>query len=129
MQVFHERRGHRSDSRREALMLQLRASARRAGVEAIVLADHRGRVIARSDRDTVADELASFSPFLAKPKTWFGKVQFEGRSRSVAVSPFQLGKNTAYLCALGAKRQTIQGVFLQTTAGVRRIMNRSGRVQ
>lgn len=122
MQVFHERRAQRSDSRREALMLQLRASARRAGVDAMVLADHRGRVIARSDRLPVADELASFSPFLAKPKIWFGHVQFDGQARPVAVAPFRLGTGTAYLCAVGTKRKSIGGIFLQTTAGVRRIM-------
>ncbi|MFW5738769.1 MAG: hypothetical protein ACOC1F_00240 [Myxococcota bacterium] len=122
MHVFHERRSQRSDSRREALSLQLRASARRAQVEAMVLADHSGRVIARSDRDGVADELASFSPFLAKPTTWFGLVHFGGQPRPVAISPFRLGSQTAYLCALGAQRKNLGGVILQTTAGVRRIM-------
>jgi hypothetical protein len=122
MQVFHERRSQRSDSKREALMLQLRACARRAGVEAMVLADQQGRIIARSDRLPMADDLASFSPFLAKPKTWFGQMRFDGESRTVAVSPFQLGSSTAFLCAVGAKRRSIGGVFLQATAGVRRIM-------
>lgn len=88
----------------------------------MVLADQHGRVIARSDRDAVANELASFSPFLAKPKTWFGNLQIEGHCRPVAISPFRLGSSTAYLCAVGAKRRTIGGVLLQTTAGVRRIM-------
>jgi hypothetical protein len=122
MQVFHERRTLRSDSKREALMLQLRAAARRAGVEAMVLADGRGHVIARSDRLDVADDLASFSPFLAKPKTWLGQMRFDGQVRTVAVSPFRLGKTTAFLCAVGANRRSIGGVLLQTTAGVRRIM-------
>lgn len=111
MQVFHERRGHRSDSKREALMLQLRASARRAGVEAMVLADHRGRVIARSDRDTVAEELASFSPFLAKPKTWFGKIQFEGRSRSVAVSPSSWERTPPIFARLGQSDERSRAFF------------------
>ncbi len=122
MQIFHERRTHRSDSRREALMLQLRSSARRARVAAMVLADHRGRVIARSDRAPVADEVASFSPFLAKPKTWYGQMQIDGGSKPVAISPFRLGQDTAYLCAVGARRSRIGGVLLQTAAGVRRIM-------
>lgn len=122
MQVFFDRRNQRSDSRREALSLQLQASARRAGAEAMVLADHDGRIIARSDRATAADELAAFTPFLAKPKLWFGEVRVGGRARRVAVTPIKLGAKTAYLCAVGADKRTIGGVFLQTTAGVRRIM-------
>lgn len=88
----------------------------------MILADGSGRVIARSDRGEVADELASFSPFVAKPKTWFGEMQLQGRARKVAVSPIRLGNSTAYLCAVGAKRRSIGGLLLQTTAGVRRIM-------
>lgn len=122
MQIFHERRRQRSDSKREALMYQLQACARRAGIEAMVLADEQGRVIARSDRLPIAQEVAVFGPFLAKPKTWFGKVQLDGQSRSLAVSPFRLGTSTAYLCAVGAKRHNVGGAFLQAAAGVRRIM-------
>ena len=122
VQVFHDRRHQRSDSRREALTLQLRASAQRGQLEAMILADQSGRVIARSDRGEASNELASFSPFLAKPKTWFGEMQFEGRTRKVAISPLRLGTSTAYLCAIGASRHSIGGVLLQTTAGVRRIM-------
>ncbi len=121
--VFHDRRSQRSNSRREALTLQLRESAKRAGVHSMVLADHLGRVIARSDRDAIADELASFSPFLAKPKTFFGQIQLAGDSHNVAVSRFKLGKTNAYLCAVGAEKRGFGGIVLQTTAGVRRIMN------
>ena len=122
MQVFHERRGQRSESKREALMLQLRACARRAGVEAMVLADNQGRIIARSDRLSIAENLASFSPFFAKTKAWYGQMQVDGLSTPVAISPFQLGSSTAYLCAVGAEQRTIGAAFLQATAGIRRIM-------
>ena len=120
--VFHERRGQRSESKREALMLQLRTCARRAGVESMVLADHEGRIIARSDRLSIAENLASFSPFFAQTRAWFGQMQVDGLSRPVAISPFRLGVSTAYLCAVGAKRHTVGAVFVQATAGIRRIM-------
>ena len=122
MQVFHERRNERSDSKREALMLQLRACARRANVGAMVLADSEGRIIARSDRLSIAENLASFSPFFAKTKPWFGQMQVDGLSTPVAISPFRLGSSTAYLCAVGAEQRTIGPAFLQATAGIRRIM-------
>ena len=122
MSVFHERRGRRSESKREALTLQLRACAKRAGVEALVLADHRGNVVARSDHADDADEIASFSPFLGKPKTWFGAVRCEAGEHRVAISSFKLGKKTAYLCAVGVQRKNVGGAFIQATAGVRRIL-------
>jgi hypothetical protein len=122
MAVFQERRGPRSESKREALTLQLRACARRAGVEALVLADHRGKVLARSDHAQDVDEIASFSPFLAKPKTWFGAVRLDTGERKVAISSFRLGKKTAYLCAVGVQHKNVGGAFLQATAGVRRIL-------
>lgn len=122
MSVFQERRGRRSESKREALTLQLRACAKRAGVEALVLADHRGKVMARSDQAPDADEIASFSPFLAKPKTWFGAVRCEAGERKVAISSFKLGKKAAYLCAVGVQRKNVGGAFIQATAGVRRIL-------
>jgi hypothetical protein len=120
-QVFYERRRERSDSRREALALQLRACARDAGIEALVLADHRGQVIARSDLVADADEIAAFCPFLARPKRWRGQVRCHHGTREVAITPFRLGNRTAYLCALGTSRRA-GGALLRATAGVRRIM-------
>ena len=123
MQVFHERRAQRSESKREALMLQLRTCATKAGADALVLADQQGRVIARSDRLAIAENLASFVPFFTENKATFGQIRVEGLTRPVAIRPFRLGSSTAYLCAVGADRQTIGGVFLQATAGIRRIMS------
>jgi len=124
MLAFHERRKRRSEITEEALTLQLDASARRSGVDYMVLADHQGLVIARSRDTGEAEEVAAYSPFLADSRSWAGRLPCERGPRDTTIAPFRLGGQSLYLCAVGSQSKRVGGEILQAQCGVRRILGR-----
>lgn len=123
--VFHERRTDRSDSTRKALSLQLDACARQASADSMLLVDSKGLVVARGGlRDAETSEVAAFGPILAAKGDWRGTLG-QGVPQQVGISPFRLGDQTAYLCAIGGNRHRLGGAVLRAKAGVRRILKRS----
>ena len=120
----NERRRHRSDNTNIALSLQLLASQQRLGAKSVVLADHHGRVIARSNDSPVAEEVVSFGPVLARPTTWNGRVRYSGRRLAVTIARVPLGKQNGYICSLGASANNPDAELIAAGRGIRRILNR-----
>jgi len=88
----------------------------------MVLADQQGLVIARSRDDGEAEEVAAYSPFLADRKAWTGRLPCERGPRDTSISPFRLGGQSVYLCAVGTQSKRVGGELLQAQCGVRRIL-------
>lgn len=124
MLAFHERRRRRSEVLQEALTLQLDASAKRSGVDYMVLADHQGLIIARSRDVGEAEEVAAYGPFLADRKPWSGRLPCEIGPRDASITPFRVGDQSVYLCAVGTQSKRVGGELLQAQCGVRRILGR-----
>lgn len=123
MSPASERRQRRSEISYEALQLQLRATARRECVESLVLVDFQGLVIAQSRvEEPDAAEVAALSPRLAQARPWVGTMRCRSGRRNVTISPFRLGRETAYLCAVGVRSSRQLPQLLQTRDGVRRIL-------
>ena len=123
MSPVSERRQRRSEIPYEALQLQLRASARREGVESVVLADFQGLIIAKSTgEEPDAAEVAALSPRLAAARPWVGTMSCRSGQRNVTIAPFRLGRETAYLCAVGVRSSRRLPSLLQTRDGVRRLL-------
>lgn len=121
--VLSERRLRRGQSRRESVVLQLRATAKRLGAHALMLIDGQGRVLARSSRLPADAEVARLGSRLANDEFWMGEIEVNGECQSVFVSPMHLAPDTvAYLCAVGANARGFGAAMLHTAAGVRRIM-------
>ena len=122
MQVVQERRNHRSTVMEEALTLQLEASARRSGLDYMVLSDHQGLIIARSKDVSEAEEVAAFGPFLAERKTWTGRLPCESGPRDATISPFQVAGQNVFLCAVGMQSKHLAGEIVAAQSGVLRII-------
>ncbi len=123
MTLREERRTRRSDVLKDALQLQLLSSAERTGARAMVLADQQGLVIAQSHAALpAAAEVAAYSPRLAPLGRWVGTLTCESGAENVAIAPFRLGKETAYLCALGLRSSKDLPSWIETRDGCRRIL-------
>ena len=120
-----ERRKQRSDIHQEAIALQLAATARRAGAQAMLLADRKGGLIAQSKAEVRdAKEIASCGPRLASIRGWVGTLRCSSGPRNVAISAFTLGADTAYICAVGLKSSRNLSSFMDLRRGARRILQR-----
>jgi hypothetical protein len=123
MNPSNERRNQRSEIKAEALQLQLQASARQAEAEAMLLADSDGLLVAMGPGPLPeAEEVAAYSPQLASIRGWVGTMRCTRGLRNVVISPFRLGAERAYLCAVGLKSSRPLPSFQRTRDGVRRIL-------
>ncbi|MCP4675197.1 MAG: hypothetical protein GY854_06755 [Deltaproteobacteria bacterium] len=122
---FPERRTSRSDSVHEALLLQLKASARRAGFSSLVLADDQGLVIACAGNQTIGEYLAALSPGLTPEfKTWHGKVLTNRGRVRLSIAPIKFEDSHIYIAATeGASSQIHKELFTSGLGAVRILMN------
>jgi len=62
-----ERRRHRSDDALSALTRLLEAARKRAGLDALAVADTAGLLVAGAGASQICEELAAFAPVVAQP--------------------------------------------------------------
>lgn len=120
-----ERRVRRSDRIETALGYQLQACSERAGLRAMVLADHDGLLVASSPwEDEQGEELAAIMPLLAKGNDFAGVVVTEEqRTDRVLVSSFVAAGAPLFLCAVGDFDGASHHEIARAKVGVRRILN------
>jgi hypothetical protein len=120
-----ERRFRRSDRIETALEYQLQACTERAGLRAMVLADHDGLLVASSPwSEERVEELAAIMPLLAKGDDFSGVVATEeDRSDPVLVSSFVAAGAPLFLCAVGDYGSESHHEIARAKVGVRRILN------
>ncbi|MFO0695709.1 MAG: hypothetical protein U0230_19260 [Polyangiales bacterium] len=115
-----ERRKHRSPESQIALRFQLEHTLDRGGLEALVLADGGGFVVAEAGEGSVCAELAAVAPILAK--SIFGmRLPPLLRGGEVAVRTITLHGQELYLAAIGGGVAR-DALLTNSESGVRRIL-------
>ncbi len=120
-----ERRVQRSEHLGDAIGYQLGACAERAGLEALVLADGDGLLVASSPwSDERGEMIAAALPLLAKGSDFAGVLLDEGAGdEQVLVSTFQAAGTELFLCAVGSFGGPSHQEIARAKVGVRRILN------
>lgn len=95
-----ERRVDRPDATADALERALQASVRRAGLEAVVIADDRGMMVSSSAAPYGLDLLAAVMPIVARGEAR-AKISHRGRDREFSVCTMDLWGERLHVGALG----------------------------
>lgn len=119
-QTFLERRRSRSNDSLIALGKLLDAARRRAGVDALALADASGCLVAGAGAARACEELAAYAPLLDSGQVEPPKKGLMSLGHAMAKA-FDLDGVLAYLAWSGSpKREEIEGA----ASGCRRILRR-----
>ncbi|MRG93492.1 hypothetical protein [Polyangium spumosum] len=119
-----ERRRRRSDDPITALHYQLSVARSEGKLEALVLVDDRGCLVAGAGAWPVCEELAAYAPLLAEPdlpKNAVVGTRIADLSREVVVSSLPLGAAEALLAVRGGGDDR-SAFVARAAAGVQRIL-------
>ncbi len=119
-----ERRRKRSDDPLVALHYQLAHARQEGQLEAIVVADDSGVVVAGAGAWATCEELAAYAPLLAQGQWTEPGLDDTSRvaelRRQVDVQPVDVDGQTVLLCLMGARAR--DGAGDRTAQGVARIL-------
>lgn len=122
-----ERRQTRSNDPLVALHYQLAFSRREGGLDAVVVADDSGVVVAASGGWAACEELAAYAPLLVRGDHGVAGGAPTGRLAEIGVhanvQAIDVGGQTVLLCARGERAKT--GAMRQVADGVARILSRA----
>ena len=120
-----ERRSRRSKQLDLALGYQLQTCVERAGLNAMLLADQDGLLVAASTGAArEREEIAAILPLLARGQDFTGNLLGEGVAcYKVAVSAFHTAGTDLFLCALGDNGDGTFAEMALAKAGLTRILN------
>ena len=116
-----ERRRRRSANAAEALELALSSAARRGQLEAVLLVDEQGMLVAKSDTDLDLTMLAAVTPIVGRGKA-VPRVRRGGEPLDMSVDTLELLGEVLYVAALGGTHKTRNREVAGTMAATRRIM-------
>ncbi len=119
-----ERRRRRSDDTITALHYQLSHTRTQARLEAVVLVDDSGCLVAGAGAWPLCEELAAFAPLLADPRAVAGKgvgTRLAAIEPEVFVRPLSLDGCEALLCGRGGDPASAD-LIARAVAGCRRIL-------
>jgi len=128
--IVEERRRKRSEDPLVALHYQLSNARKEGRLDAIVVADDSGIVVAGVGSWAVCEELAAYAPLLAEgvwnepgARPAGGTVRMTELRTEVDVQPVQVEGQTVLLCARGGR---LRGKTMERAAiGVARILKRA----
>jgi hypothetical protein len=116
-----ERRRHRSNNAAEALELALTYAARRGELDAVLVVDEQGMLVAKSDTDLDLTMLAAVTPIVGRGKA-VPRVRRGGEVRELSVDTVELLGEVLYVAALGGNHRTRVREVAGSMAATRRIM-------
>lgn len=116
-----ERRRHRSNNAAEALELALSHAARRGQLEAVLLVDEQGMLVAKSDTALDLSMLAAVTPIVGRGKA-VPRVRRGGEPLDLSVDTLELLGERLYVAALGGTYRTRAREVAGSIAAARRIM-------
>lgn len=125
-----ERRLHRSDDVITALHYQLSAVRSRAGLEAVVLVDGSGCLVAGAGAWPVCEELAAYAPLLAHQSIDRNATvgsRIAALSGAVDVQTLLVEGGEALLCGRGGPVAERRASIDHAATGCRRILAAAGR--
>ncbi len=124
LQNTSERRHRRSTDPQTALFHQLSISAERALFNSIVLADGNGLVMAWSGNRGLCEQMAAFSPLLARNmKPWHGDVATNIGQVRLSVAPLSVDGNPLFIAAVAGKKSDIAKELFRSGQGISRILH------
>jgi hypothetical protein len=116
-----ERRRQRSRNAAEALELALSYAARRGSLDAVLLVDEHGMLVAKSDTDLDLTMLAAVTPIVGRGQA-VPRVRRGGQERELRVDTLELLGEVLYVVALGGTHRTRMREVAGSIAAARRIM-------
>jgi hypothetical protein len=122
-----DRRRRRSDDAIMALHYQLASARHEAALDALVLVDDRGCLVAGAGAWPACEELAAYAPLLAHPSAIGNATvssRIEALTGDVAVQTLVIDGGEAVLCARGGG-EARRGSIERAAAGCRRILGES----
>lgn len=116
-----ERRRQRSNNAAEALELALTYAARRGELDAVLVVDEQGMLVAKSDTDLDLSMLAAVTPIVGRGKA-VPRVRRGGEVRELSVDTVELMGEVLYVAALGGTHRMRVREVAGSMAATRRIM-------
>jgi hypothetical protein len=116
-----ERRRQRSNNAAEALELALTCAARRGELDAVLVVDEQGMLVAKSDTDLDLTMLAAVTPIVGRGKA-VPRVRRGGEVREMSVDTVELMGEVLYVAALGGNHRARVREVAGSMAATRRIM-------
>jgi hypothetical protein len=115
--VHGDRRKRRSASAALAIELALTSAAFRGGLEALLVVDDDGLLVARSRCPIDLSMLAAVTPIVGRGQA-VPRIKREGRPLDLSVEPIELGGERFYVAALGGgysdRRRELAGSIAAT---------------
>jgi len=116
-----ERRRQRSTNAGEALELALTYAARRGELDAVLVVDEHGMLVAKSDTDLDLTMLAAVTPIVGRGKA-IPRVRRSGEPLDMSVDIIELLGEVLYVAALGGTHRNRAREVAGSMAAARRIM-------
>jgi hypothetical protein len=116
-----DRRTQRSDSAADALRMALTNAARRGALEAVLLVDDDGMLVAQSDTDLELELLAAVTPIVGRGKD-IPRVRRGDTMLHLSVCPVEMHDELLYLAVLGGTPLTRRRELAGSVAAARRIL-------
>lgn len=116
-----ERRRRRSTNAAEAIELALSYSARRGHLDAVLLVDESGMLVAKSDTELDLTMLAAITPIVGRGKA-VPRVRRKGELREMSVNTVEVLGEVLYVAALGGNYRNRAREVAGTMAAARRIL-------
>ncbi len=116
-----ERRKNRSNSAADAIVLALSAAAKRSRLDAVVLCDDEGLLVASSPVDYDLAPLAAIAPIVGRGKV-SAHVRRGDERRPMRVEPVEVGQELLYVATVGADDRARAREARWSAAAARRIL-------
>lgn len=117
----HERRRERSSNAADALELALSHSARRGALDAVLVVDDAGMIVANSETELELEMLAAVTPIIGRGQA-VPRIRRDGELRELTVDTMELHDELLYVAVLGSDRRTRRRELRSTLAATRRIL-------
>ncbi|MCX4240509.1 hypothetical protein [Paraliomyxa miuraensis] len=118
---YYERRRRRSSNTAEALELALTHAANRGRLDAVLVVDEQGMLVAKSDTSLDLSMLAAVTPIVGRGKA-IPRIRRNGESRDMSVDVLELMGEVLYVAALGGSYRMRAREVAGTIAATKRIL-------
>jgi hypothetical protein len=116
-----ERRSQRSDATGEALQMALDRAAGRGELDAVVISDSSGMVVAKSDTNLDLNMLAAILPLVGRGQVT-AAIKRAGESKDLTVRPLEIQDEVLFVAALGGEHGGRMREVASSAAAARRIL-------
>ena len=116
-----DRRVHRSDDTATALELALTGAAKRGRLDAVIIVDDAGLLVAKNCTGLDLTMLAAVTPIVGRGKA-VPRVRRDGQHRGMSVRPIELQGELLYVAAVGGEMAARHREVMIGVAATKRIL-------